>query len=55
MTSGNIAYKLLARLGKAEMIGPILMGMGKSVHILQRDCDVADIVQMAAFAAVDAK
>jgi malate dehydrogenase (oxaloacetate-decarboxylating)(NADP+) len=54
MTSGNIAYKLLARLGKAEMIGPILMGMGQSVHILQRDCDVADIVQMAAFAAVDA-
>jgi malate dehydrogenase (oxaloacetate-decarboxylating)(NADP+) len=55
MTSGNIAYKLLKHLGKAETIGPILMGMKESVHILQRDCDVADIVQMAAFAAVDAK
>ena len=54
MTSGNIAYKLLMRLGNAEAIGPILMGMQKSVHVLQRDCDVSEIVQMAAYAAVDA-
>ncbi len=54
MSSGNIAYKLLMRLGNAEAIGPILMGMKESVHVLQRDCDVSEIVQMAAYAAVDA-
>lgn len=54
MTSGNIAYKLLIRLGKADPIGPILMGMGKSVHVLQRSCEVSEIVNIAAFAAVDA-
>ncbi|MCX7835800.1 MAG: NADP-dependent malic enzyme [bacterium] len=54
MTSGNIAYKLLIRLGRAEPIGPILMGMGKSVHVLQRSCEVSEIVNIAAFAAVDA-
>jgi len=55
MTSANIAYKLLWHLGHAEAIGPILMGMAKSVHVLQRECDVSDVVQMAAYAVVDAK
>ncbi|MBU0508721.1 NADP-dependent malic enzyme [bacterium] len=55
MTSANIAYKLLMRLGGAEPIGPILMGMDKAVHVLQRECDVQEIVQIAAYAAVDAK
>jgi malate dehydrogenase (oxaloacetate-decarboxylating)(NADP+) len=55
MTSANIAYKLLWHLGQAEAIGPILMGMSKSVHVLQRECDVSDVVQMAAYAVVDAK
>jgi malate dehydrogenase (oxaloacetate-decarboxylating)(NADP+) len=55
MTSANIAVKLLMRLGNAEAIGPILMGMGKSVHVLQRDCDVNSIVQAAAFSVVDVK
>ncbi|MFZ5434201.1 MAG: NADP-dependent malic enzyme [Calditrichota bacterium] len=55
MTSANIAYKLLMRLGGAEPIGPILMGMNKSVHVLQRECDVSEIVQIAAYAVVDAK
>jgi malate dehydrogenase (oxaloacetate-decarboxylating)(NADP+) len=55
MTSGNIAFKLLTELGGATAIGPILMGMAKSVHILERDCSVGDIVQMAAYASVDTR
>jgi len=55
MTGANIAYKLLSRLGGAEPIGPILMGMDKAVHVLQRECDVQEIVQITAYAAVDAK
>ena len=55
LNSGNIAYKLLARLGGAEAIGPILMGMNKPVHVLQRGDDVNDIVNMAAIAVVDAQ
>jgi malate dehydrogenase (oxaloacetate-decarboxylating)(NADP+) len=54
LQSGNIAYKLMMRLGGAEAIGPILMGMNKSVHVLQRGCDVNDIVNMTAIAVVDA-
>ena len=55
LTSGNICYKLLHKLGGAEAIGPILMGMNKPVHILQRGDDVMDIVNMAAIAVVDAQ
>jgi len=53
LNSGNICYKLLSRLGGAEAIGPILMGMNKPVHVLQRGDDVSDIVNMAAIAVVD--
>jgi len=55
LNSGNICYKLLHRLGGAEAIGPILMGMKKPVHVLQRGDDVSNIVNMAAFAVVDAQ
>jgi len=55
LDAGNIAYKLLARLGGAEAIGPILMGMKKPVHVLQRGDDVNEIVNMAAIAVVDAQ
>lgn len=54
LDSGNIAYKLLWRLGNADVIGPILMGLGKPIHVLQRGCDVNDIVNMAAIAVVEA-
>ncbi|NOX87623.1 MAG: NADP-dependent malic enzyme [Calditrichaeota bacterium] len=54
LEAGNIGYKLMARLGGAEVIGPILVGLEKSVHVLQRHCDVDTIVRMCAFAAVDA-
>lgn len=56
LTSGNIAYKLMKRLGGAEAIGPILMGMKKPVHLLQLgSCDVKDVVNMTAIAVVDAQ
>ncbi len=55
LNSGNIAYKLMARIGQATVIGPVLMGMKKSIHVLQRDATVDDIVNMTAIAAVDAE
>ena len=55
LNSGNICYKLLHHLGEAEAIGPILMGMNKPVHVLQRGDDVNDIINMAALAVVDAQ
>ncbi len=55
LQSGNICYKLLNKLGGAEAVGPILMGMKKPIHVLQRGDDVADIVSMAAVAVVDAQ
>jgi malate dehydrogenase (oxaloacetate-decarboxylating)(NADP+) len=55
LQSANAAYKLVWRLAKADAIGPILMGMGKPVHVLQRGVEVADIVNMAAFGVVDAQ
>jgi malate dehydrogenase (oxaloacetate-decarboxylating)(NADP+) len=55
LNSGNICYKLLHHLGGAEAIGPILMGMKKPIHVLQRGDSVDDIVNMAAIAVVDAQ
>jgi len=54
LESANIAYKLLARLGNAQAIGPILIGMGAPIHVLQTGDDVRDIVNMAAVAVMDA-
>ncbi len=53
LESANIAYKLLERLGKAKSIGPILLGMGAPIHVLQTGAEVNDIVQIAAVAAMD--
>jgi malate dehydrogenase (oxaloacetate-decarboxylating)(NADP+) len=55
LEAGNIAYKLLARLGGAEAVGPILMGLSKPVHVLQRGAEVNEIVNVAAIAVVDAQ
>ena len=52
LTSANTCYKLLKRIGGAETIGPILMGMSKPVHVLQRGAEVEEIVNMAAYAVV---
>lgn len=55
LDSGNIGYKLLQRLGGAEAIGPMLVGMDKPVHVLQRGDEVQDIVNLAGVAVVDAQ
>jgi malate dehydrogenase (oxaloacetate-decarboxylating)(NADP+) len=55
LDSGNIAYKLLASLGGSQVIGPILMGPARPVHVLQRDASVSDVVNLAALAAVEAQ
>jgi malate dehydrogenase (oxaloacetate-decarboxylating)(NADP+) len=55
LEAGNIAYKLLSKIGGAESIGPILMGLSKPVYVLQRGAEVAEIVNMAAVAVVDAQ
>jgi malate dehydrogenase (oxaloacetate-decarboxylating)(NADP+) len=55
LESANVAYKLLRHLGGAETIGPILLGMGKPIHVLQQGDEVKDIVNIAALAVVDAQ
>ena len=55
LEAGNIAYKLLARIGGVDLIGPILMGLSRPVHVLQRGAEVKDIVNVAAIAVVDAQ
>lgn len=56
LTSGNIAYKLLKVLANAAAIGPILLGLGKPVHLLQHaDSSVEDVVNMTAITVVDAQ
>jgi malate dehydrogenase (oxaloacetate-decarboxylating)(NADP+) len=54
LNSGNIAYKLMARIGQASVVGPILMGMKKPIHVLQRGATVDDIINMTAIAVVEA-
>jgi len=54
LEAANIAYKLLQRLGNAQAIGPILLGMGAPVHVLQTGDEVRDIVNIAAVAVMDA-
>jgi malate dehydrogenase (oxaloacetate-decarboxylating)(NADP+) len=55
LASGNIAYKLIGQLGEAEMIGPVLLGLNKSVHILQMGSTVREIVNMVTIAVADAQ
>ncbi len=55
LEAGNIGYKLLQRLGGAEAIGPMLVGMDKPIHVLQRGDEVKDIVNLAGVAVVDAQ
>jgi len=55
LNSANIAYKLMARVGRAEAFGPILLGMSHPVHVLQRASEAADIANLTAVAVVDAQ
>lgn len=55
LSSGSIGLSILQELGSHEVIGPILLGMNKPVHILQMGCNVRDIVHMATLAVSDAQ
>jgi malate dehydrogenase (oxaloacetate-decarboxylating)(NADP+) len=55
LEAGNIGYKLVQQLARAEVVGPILVGMRKPVHVLQRDDEVKDIVNLAALAVLAAQ
>ena len=55
LSAGNIAYKLLQEVGHAEAIGPVLLGLDRSVHILQLGSTVREIVNMVTIAVVDAQ
>jgi len=55
LESANITYKLLKELYKVNSIGPIMMGMGKPVHIFQLGASVEEMVNMAAIAVIDAQ
>ena len=55
LNSANIAYKMMRHLGGADLVGPILTGMKLPVNVLERDCSVRTIVNMAAITAVQAQ
>ncbi len=53
LSAANAAYKLLYKVGNADAIGPVLLGMRKPVHILQRGCSLQDVLNLATIASVD--
>ena len=55
LQSCNIACKLLGSIGGAETVGPILAGMAKPVHLLQRGAEEEDVVNITTIAVVDAQ
>jgi malate dehydrogenase (oxaloacetate-decarboxylating)(NADP+) len=55
LTAANIAYKLMHEMGKMEVIGPIINGLNKSVHVLQMGSSVTEIIHMVMVAVVDAQ
>lgn len=55
LSSGNISYKMLQEMTDAEVVGPVLLGIKKSAHVLQLNCSVREIVNMVKIAVVDAQ
>ena len=55
LAAGNIAYKLLQSFGAVEAIGPLLIGVNKSAHVLQMGSSVREIVNVTTLAVVDAQ
>lgn len=55
LSAGNIAYKLMQEMAKFEVIGPILNGLDKSVHVLQLGSSVSEIVNMVTISVLDAQ
>ena len=55
LSAGNIAYKLLQQMTDSDAIGPILIGMRKSIHVLQLGASVREIINMVKIAVIDAQ
>jgi malate dehydrogenase (oxaloacetate-decarboxylating)(NADP+) len=55
LSAGNIAYKLLQQTNELDAIGPILIGMRKSLHVLQLGASVREIISMIKIAVIDAQ
>lgn len=55
LASGNIAYKLIQEISGVDAIGPVLLGLKKSVHVLQLASSVREIVDMVTIGVVDAQ
>ena len=55
LTAGNIAHKIMYEIGGAEVVGPILMGMKKPIHVVPTECSVREIVNMTTIAVLDAQ
>ena len=55
LSSGNIAYKLLQEMTEGDAVGPILVGLKKSIHVLQLGSSVREIINMVKVAVVDAQ
>lgn len=55
LSSGNIAYKLLQEITEGDAIGPVLVGLKKSIHVLQMGSSVREIINMVKVAVVDAQ
>jgi malate dehydrogenase (oxaloacetate-decarboxylating)(NADP+) len=55
LSAANIAYKLLGQVSSADVIGPVLLGMSKPVHLLQRGSSEQDILNLATIASVQAQ
>ncbi len=55
LSAANISYKLLSQVGGADVIGPILLGMDRPVHVLQRGSTVLEVVHLVSIASVDAQ
>ena len=55
LSAGNIAYKLLQEMTDGDAVGPILVGLKKSIHVLQMGSSVREIVNMVKVAVIDAQ
>jgi malate dehydrogenase (oxaloacetate-decarboxylating)(NADP+) len=55
LASGNIAYKLMDRLGGAKVVGPLLMGIDQPFNVLQRNAPVEDVVDLIAITVAQAQ
>ncbi len=55
LISGNVAYKLVDRLGGAKAVGPLLMGLSKTFNVLQRNTDMENVVNVMAITVAQAQ